>query len=463
MKLLFSLALVMSLTAAESPEAVLRRALTTKTGSVNLPVGIIEISREITLPPDAHDLDIRGSGTTIKASDVFRGRALIAIPAGRNIRIRDLTLDGNRDAVGHIVSLPPSGTMLSRFVGANGIVAEGVTGLEIGPLKEVHIAGFAILVNSSHNIQIHHVDVTESGGFNAQRRNGATGGIALEEGTTDFQIHGCLLGTIRGTGITIRSSERGKIYENEFRAVSRDAIHVTQGSGIAIDNNHAEQIGIPLEEVDAGGALCMRLDRFNGGQITGNTCSEALLGAVSIAGAQNKINGNHFTGLNVSRRDSPGIFLASGAKDITIENNEISGNGMSLHCVGAAPDVAAGANKVLKNDCSDEASVAVLRNWKTPIPVIFLPSISKVSKTAGVSRQVIRQGLRELAQAPTHPAGRIRRPGGGRKSAPAERSGTNRGTGETGRASHARQSGVVFTLDQQERTETGRGVGVHGA
>jgi transposase len=43
--------------------------------------------------------------------------------------------------------------------------------------------------------------------------------------------------------------------------------------------------------------------------------------------------------------------------------------------------------------------------------------ISAVSKTTGVSRQVIRQGLRELEQSATHPAGRIRRPGGGRKSA----------------------------------------------
>jgi transposase len=43
--------------------------------------------------------------------------------------------------------------------------------------------------------------------------------------------------------------------------------------------------------------------------------------------------------------------------------------------------------------------------------------ISAVSKTTGVSRQVIRQGLRELEQTPTHSAGRIRRPGGGRKSA----------------------------------------------
>jgi hypothetical protein len=35
----------------------------------------------------------------------------------------------------------------------------------------------------------------------------------------------------------------------------------------------------------------------------------------------------------------------------------------------------------------------------------------------GIPPQVIRQGLRELEQSPTHPVGRIRRPGGGRKSA----------------------------------------------
>lgn len=43
--------------------------------------------------------------------------------------------------------------------------------------------------------------------------------------------------------------------------------------------------------------------------------------------------------------------------------------------------------------------------------------ISAVSKATGVSRQVIRQGMRELDQSATHPVGRIRRPGGGRKKA----------------------------------------------
>lgn len=43
--------------------------------------------------------------------------------------------------------------------------------------------------------------------------------------------------------------------------------------------------------------------------------------------------------------------------------------------------------------------------------------ISAVSKTTGMSRQVIRQGRRELEQSATRPSGRIRRPGGGRKRA----------------------------------------------
>jgi DNA-binding phage protein len=43
--------------------------------------------------------------------------------------------------------------------------------------------------------------------------------------------------------------------------------------------------------------------------------------------------------------------------------------------------------------------------------------ISAVSRATGVSRQIIRQGLKELSQPATHPVGRVRRPGGGRKKA----------------------------------------------
>ena len=43
--------------------------------------------------------------------------------------------------------------------------------------------------------------------------------------------------------------------------------------------------------------------------------------------------------------------------------------------------------------------------------------ISAVSQATGLSRQVIRQGLKELSEPPAHPGGRVRRPGGGRKKA----------------------------------------------
>jgi len=46
-----------------------------------------------------------------------------------------------------------------------------------------------------------------------------------------------------------------------------------------------------------------------------------------------------------------------------------------------------------------------------------LGGISAVSRATGMSRQVIRQGLKELLQPPAPPAGRVRRPGGGRKKA----------------------------------------------
>jgi parallel beta-helix repeat protein len=332
-----------------------------KTGVVTLPAGEFEISREIMLPGDAHDLEISGSNTTLKASAEFRGRAMMVVLNGKNIRIHGLVLDGNRDAVGRMYSLPPLGTMYSRFVPANGIIAENASGLEIADVKANRFAGFAILINSSKAVRLHDIDVTASGSFNATRHNNGTGGIAIEESTTDFEIRRCAFGTIRGNAITIRSSESGRIVENEFRSIAREAVHAERTTGVTIENNHIEQIGFPVEEVDAPGALCMRLDQFNGGTVKDNTCSEALLGGISINGTGNRLTGNHLTGLNAARRDVAGIFLGSGSKDNTVDANEISGTAMSMHCVGAAPDVASTANKVLKNDCSDEASVALLR------------------------------------------------------------------------------------------------------
>jgi hypothetical protein len=287
------------------PDAQLRAALTAKTGSVTLPAGIIEISREIVLPSDAHDLDIKGAKTTIKASATFRGRALIVLPAGKNINIHDLALDGNRDAVGRPTGLPPSEAMFSRFTQNSGILAESVTGLEIARVKATAIAGFTILVNAGHNIKIHDVEITSSGGLNARKRNNTTGGILLEEGTTDFEVTQCHIADVRGNGIWTHSlyrsarNARGRIANNEFAMIARDAIQIGHATEIRVENNRGRMIGYPPEEVDLEGQAfpvavdtagnvdksfyrnnqfeeidgkCFDLDGFHDGEVSGNTC-----------------------------------------------------------------------------------------------------------------------------------------------------------------------------------------------
>jgi parallel beta-helix repeat protein len=442
---------------AQSSEDRLRTALLAKTGVVTLPAGVIEVSREIVLPSDAHDLDIRGNSTTIKAAATFRGRGLMVLQAGKNIKIENVSLDGNREAVGRPMGLPPSSAMFSRFTPNNGILAEGVTGLEIAQVKATAIAGFAILVNAGHEVRIHDVQITASGGLNARKRNNATGGILLEEGTTDFEVLQCRIADVRGNGIWTHSlytsprNARGRIAGNEFAMMGRDAIQVGHAMAVRVENNRGRMIGYPVEEVDLEGQAfpvavdtagnvdasvyrnnqfeeidgkCFDLDGFHDGEVSGNTCASedeiksypygnfgiimnntnpdmqsrnvritnntidgGLFGGIFIIGTGNTVTGNHLLHLNKAHCNEPGpincayapaqpdllrsgIYLGAGAErpDVargnTIENNEVSGYGMSRHCIGVAPGVSLAANKVSKNECSDDAAVALARFGK---------------------------------------------------------------------------------------------------
>lgn len=438
---------------APSTETQLRTALAAKTGSVALPAGTIEISREIILQPDAHDLDIRGAGTILKAAATFRGRALLVLPAGKNIKIHDLSLDGNRDVIGRPTGLPPSEAMFSRFTQNNGILAETVTNLEIAQVKAKGIAGFAILVNAGHTVRIHDVQITESGGLNARKRNNATGGILLEEGTTDFEVLQCQIADVRGNGIWTHSlyksprNARGRIAGNEFAQIGRDAIQVGHAMDVRVENNRGRMIGYPPEEVDVEGQAfpvavdtsgnversfyrnnqfeeidgkCFDLDGFHDGEVSGNICTNedselksypygnfgiimnnanpdmqsrnikiadntingGLFGGIFIIGTGHTVTGNHLTRLNLAHCNNPGpincnyapnqpdllrtgIYLGAGAerpdmaKGNTVTGNDISGYGMSRHCIGGAPGVSLAANTIARNDCSDEQTLAM--------------------------------------------------------------------------------------------------------
>ncbi len=393
------LALTLPLGAQISPETTLRRALLAKTGTVTLPGGEIEISREIVLPPDAHDLNIGGAGTTIKAAAGFRGRALIVLPGGKSIKLHNLNLDGNRDAFPEPVPASPVSSVLSALVANNGLFAQGVTGLEITAVKATHIAGFPILISGGTGVHIRNVEITASGSLDTNGHNNGTGGILLEEGVTDFEITHPLIGEVRGNGIwiraaasggTIATASRGHISGGEFAVIARSAIELNHATGITVENNTGHMIGFPGEAVLIAGTFvpaaiattgavdhavfrnnnfeqiagrCGSFDGLSESEVSGSVCSASLFNALYIRGTGNRITGNHFTDLNNSRRDSPealitGIYLANGAARNTVDGNEISGYGMEAHCI-AGPGLA--GNTIAKNLCSGGSSLALLQ------------------------------------------------------------------------------------------------------
>jgi hypothetical protein len=397
-------------------EAHLRTLLHAKTGTVTLPSGTIEISREIALSPEAHDLEIKGSNTILKASAAFRGRSLLSLAAGKNIRIHDLILDGNRAAFPQRVPAPQASAMLSRVIANNGIVAENVAGLEIFHLDAKEFAGFPILIAGGSHARIHDVRLTDSGSLDFAGHNNGTGGLAIEEGASDFEVSNVLFGKVRGNGIWIRSTgataSNGRITANEFEVLARSAIEMNHASGVTISGNTGHMIGFPGEEVMIAGTVlpaaivtngsvdraaiqgntfdeiagrCMSLDGLTNSEVTTNVCGDGLFNAMLIRGSANRVTGNRFTGMNTARRDQPeslrtGIYLAGGASGNTVTGNEIGGYGMAQHCVDGPQGVVA-ANTIKNNACVDSSSIARLfvgrdAGWFSRGAAGLLPSAS---------------------------------------------------------------------------------------
>jgi hypothetical protein len=274
---------------------------------VELPAGVVEVSAEIVLPPNAHDLEIHGAktGTVLRATPDFQGRAIFVVPGGSNIRLHDFEVAGNRAALARPQGLPPADVPFTRFTRNNAILVENVKGLTVGTLKMREIAGFALVVNHSSQVKIDGVSVEDSGSQNAKGRNNSTGGILLEEGTTDFEVSHCTLKNVRGNGIWTHSlyksprNAHGRIVENSVEHTARDAYQVGHAIDIRVENNTALGIGFPVSEVDMeAGAIpvaldtagnteksiyignrfeeingkCIDLDGFHDGEVRNNSC-----------------------------------------------------------------------------------------------------------------------------------------------------------------------------------------------
>jgi hypothetical protein len=167
------------------------------------------------------------------------------------------------------------------------------------------VVSFPVLISRSHRIRIHNITVQDSGSLNARGRNNLTGGILIEEGSTDFEVRDSRFQRIYGNGLwthSLRTSERlagGVFSGNRFEQIGRDAIQVGHATGVRVEKNAGEQIGYPISVVDvehggtpvgldtagnvdhseyAGNSFeeingkCMDLDGFHDGAVRGNRC-----------------------------------------------------------------------------------------------------------------------------------------------------------------------------------------------
>jgi hypothetical protein len=270
---------------------------------VELPAGVVEVHCEMLV---GSGTELRGSrsGTVLRAAPDFDGRALLVVD-GAGVTIRNLTLDGNRDKLERRTGLPPSDKPFSQFTRGNGVLAIGARRLLVEDMRFRNIAGFAVLASRSRDVTIERVDVADSGSRDARGRNNSTGGVLLEEGTSNFSVTHSQFHNIRGNGVwthSLFSSPRnadGLIAFNDFADLARDAIQVGHATRVRVEDNQGTRIGYPAELVDledqaypvaldtAGDVdrtvyarnrftevdgKCIDLDGFHDGDVVENSC-----------------------------------------------------------------------------------------------------------------------------------------------------------------------------------------------
>ncbi len=269
---------------------------------ISLPAGVLHLDGEWAV---GNAVELRGSpsGTVVRMEDGFNGPGALVV--GNDVYLHDFTIDGNRDALEVRAGLPPSDVSFAKFTRGNGVYAVGVKGLRIDDVKFHDMAGFAVLASHARDVSLYRVRVTDSGGRNAAGRNNSTGGILIEEGTTDFRVTQCELLRIRGNGVWTHSlytsprNSRGSILRNRFEDIGRDAVQVGHAMDVRVEENVGARIGFPEDTVDienraipvavdtAGNVerssyvrnrfeeidgKCFDLDGFHDGEVRANEC-----------------------------------------------------------------------------------------------------------------------------------------------------------------------------------------------
>jgi Right handed beta helix region len=275
------------------------------TGVIHLPAAVIEISSELRLAPNSHDLEIVGAGTIFKVSDQFKGRAVFVAENAHRIKFRDFSIDGDRPTFDQPREMAPPENAFRIFYPNNGILLDQVEGVEISQVRFSAIPCFAVVASRSSGIRITGVLVEDSGTRNAKGRNNSTGGIVIEEGSSDFEVTDSRFRRIRGNALwthslyTSPALHDGLFSANRFDEIGRDALQVGAATKVRVEGNTGAHIGYPPEAVDvenlgtpvamdtAGNVdhssyarnkfeevngKCIDLDGFHDGSIIENSC-----------------------------------------------------------------------------------------------------------------------------------------------------------------------------------------------
>ncbi|HYA16489.1 MAG TPA: right-handed parallel beta-helix repeat-containing protein [Bryobacteraceae bacterium] len=276
-------------------------------GKIQLAAGVTEITAPLRIAAGAHDLEIAGDpgGSTIRMAANFAGAAAIVGDNVANVTIHGIRIEGSRTSLGSDRYLPGSDQPFADYYDANGILFRNSRNIAIRDVTIEKIKSFPILVNQSTGVTIENVAIANSGTLNKAGRSNTTGGILLEEGTTEFAVRRCRIHDITGNGIWTHAyyhSPRnvdGVIESNEVSATPRDAIQVGHGRHVRVAGNHGSRIGYPPDEIDTAALAtpvaldsagdvtgsvytdnhfidvngqCIDLDGFHDGEVSGNSC-----------------------------------------------------------------------------------------------------------------------------------------------------------------------------------------------
>ena len=357
-------------------ESELRDAIASGAPDIEIS-GVIALAHSIELAQSVKPLVLRGSGT-LRVQPDFQGRAAIYASRRSNVTFIDFTIDGARPENPSPVGLPPYDQTFAGFYRRNGIVVEGGSNITLLNLHLTRITDFPVIASGVRNLHITGVNVQDSGSLNERGRNNTTGGILLEEGTSDFEVRNCTLERVLGNAIWTHSiseprSTRGVIAGNFIRQVARDAIQVGHATEIRVESNTGDHIGYPPSAVDAESdatpvaldtsgnvdrtvyrdnrfrnvnGQCINLDGFHHGEVRRNVCE-------STASLESYPNGH--TGIVMDNANRSMV-----SESVIIADNQISGSGYGgLYLIGHNHTVTGNRFTHLnRNHCTGDATPA---------------------------------------------------------------------------------------------------------